>query len=647
MTPTKPFGTWQSPISSEIIVSGTIRLGAVTIENEDIYWLEGRPSEGGRYVLVRRTPDGRVADVTPEGFNVRTRVHEYGGGAFLVAKGMIYFSNDTDQRLYQQGIDSTPQPLTREAKLRYADMILDPGRDRLICVCEDHTNPKREPINTLVSISLATGVTQVIASGQDFYASPRLSPDGQQLAWISWNHPHLPWDAAELWLADFTNEGLLQTPTKIAGGIDCSVMQPEWSPTGELYFVDERTGWWNLYRRDLQGKLEAVTDIPAEFGYPHWVFGLSNYTIIAATEIFCSYSQNGSWHLARLNTESKELQPIDLPFSEIASVHGTTETLVFIGGSSTEPTAIVQMDVKTGKTEILQRSTQLNIDRGYLSIPEPIEFPTANHQTAYAWYYPPHNQDYTAPDSSKPPLIVKSHGGPTAAASPSFNLKLQYWTSRGFAVLDVNYGGSIGYGRAYRQRLDRNWGIVDVQDCVNGAKYLVQQGKVEGDKLAITGGSAGGYTTLAALTFTDTFKVGASYYGVSDLETLATDTHKFESRYLDRLVGEYPKEQEVYKARSPIHFTDRLSCPVIFLQGLEDKVVPPAQAEAMVESLKTQGLPVAYVPFEAEQHGFRRSENIKRALEAEYYFYAQIFGLEIPEPIAPVEILNFESNPCI
>jgi dipeptidyl aminopeptidase/acylaminoacyl peptidase len=641
MTQTKPFGSWQSPISSDLIVSGTIKLGAVVIDQKDIYWLEGRPSEGGRYVLVRQTPDGQVADITPEGFNVRTRVHEYGGGAFLVTNNVVYFSNDSDQRLYQQVIGGTPQPLTREAKLRYADLILDQGRDRVICVCEDHTNPNREPINTLVSISLSTGATQVIASGQDFYASPRLSRDGKQLAWVSWNHPHLPWDAAELWLADLAEAGTLETPTKIAGGIDQSVMQPEWSPTGELYFVDERTGWWNLYRRTLPGEIEAVTDIPAEFGYPHWVFGLSNYTIISATEILCSYSQGGSWHLARLDTENKTLQPLEIPFSEIASVHGTPETLVFIGGSPTEPTAVVQMDIKAETIKILKQTTKLEIDKGYLSTPESIEFPTENNQTAYAWYYPPKNKDYTPPVGTAPPLIVKSHGGPTAAASPSFSLKLQYWTSRGFAVLDVNYGGSIGYGQEYRQRLDRNWGIVDVQDCVNGAKYLVQQGKVDPDKLAITGGSAGGYTTLAALTFTDTFKVGASYYGVSDLETLATDTHKFESRYLDRLVGEYPEEKDVYKARSPIHFTDRLSCPAIFLQGLEDRIVPPSQAEAMVNSLKTKGLPVAYVPFEGEQHGFRRSENIKRALEAEYYFYAQIFGLEIPEKIEPVEILNF------
>lgn len=641
MTQTKPFGTWQSPITSDLIVSGTIKLGGVVIDDQDIYWLEGRPSEGGRYVLVRRTPDGQVSNVTPEGFNVRSRVHEYGGGAFLVINGVVYFSNDSDQRLYQQVIGGEPQPLTREAKLRYADMILDTGRDRLICVCEDHTNPAREPINTLVSISLSTGATQIIASGQDFYASPRLSPDGKQLTWVSWNHPHLPWDAAELWLADIAEDGTLETPEKIAGGLDSSVMQPEWSPTGRLYFVDERTGWWNLYRRHPEGEIEAVTDIPAEFGYPHWVFGLSNYTIISATEILCSYSQGGSWHLGRLNPETKDLQPLDIPYSEIASVHGTPETLVFIGGSATHPTAVVRMDIKTAQTEVLRQTTDLNIDTGYLSVPKPLEFPTENNQTAYAWYYPPKNKDYTAVAGTTPPLIVKSHGGPTAAASPSFSLTLQYWTSRGFAVLDVNYGGSIGYGREYRQRLDKNWGIVDVQDCVNGAKYLAQQRKVDPDKLAITGGSAGGYTTLAALTFTDTFKVGASRYGVSDLETLATDTHKFESRYLDRLVGEYPEKKEVYKARSPIHFTDRLSCPAIFLQGLEDKIVPPSQAEAMVDSLQEKGLPVAYVPFEGEQHGFRRAENIKRALEAEYYFYAKIFGLEIPEKIEPVEILNF------
>lgn len=637
---TASFGSWKSPITSDLIVSETIRLGAVTLEGNNIYWLEGRPSEGGRYVLVRRTPDGKGEDVTPLNYNVRSRVHEYGGGSFLVANDAIYFSNDADSRLYRQTLDTEPQPLTVEADLRYSDMILDHNRDRLICVCEDHTNPKREPVNTLVAVNLELGTVEVLASGHDFYSSPRLSPDGTKLAYLTWDHPAMPWDSTLLWITRINSDGSLGETEQIAGGVDCSVLQPEWSPDGRLYFVDERTGWWNLYRRNETGEIESLCEMDAEFGYPHWVFGLSNYAFVSAEEMICSYSQGGRWYLASLNTQTKELQSIDTPYAEIESLHATGDKIVFIGASPTEPTSVVQMDAKTHEIEVLQRSTNLEIDKGYLSQPELVEFPTDNHLTAYGWFYPPQNKDYTAPASEKPPLIVKSHGGPTAAASPSFSLKLQYWTSRGFAVLDVNYGGSIGYGREYRQRLDKQWGIVDVADCVNGAKYLAQQGRVEESKLAITGGSAGGYTTLAALTFTNTFQAGASHYGVSDLETLATDTHKFESRYLDRLVGDYPKEKDVYVARSPIHSTEKLSCPAIFFQGLEDKIVPPSQAEAMVNALQAKGLPVAYVSFEGEQHGFRRAENIKRALDGEYYFYSRVFGFELAEDIEPVEILN-------
>jgi dipeptidyl aminopeptidase/acylaminoacyl peptidase len=381
----------------------------------------------------------------------------------------------------------------------------------------------------------------------------------------------------------------------------------------------------------------------AEFAYPHWVFGLSNYGFASASRLICSYTQNGSWYLASLDLDRKQLQPIDTPYTNISSLQVQGDRIVFIGGSPTQSTAAILIDLKTNKTEILKQSSDLDIDPGYISLPEAIAFPTENGLTAYAWYYPPKNQDYTAPQEELPPLLVKSHGGPTAAASASLSLRVQYWTSRGFAYLDVNYGGSTGYGRAYRQRLDGNWGIVDVDDCVNAAKYLVAQGKADSNRLAISGGSAGGYTTLAALTFRDTFKAGASHYGVSDIEALVKDTHKFESRYIDRLVGKYPEEKATYYERSPLHFTDRLSCPSIFFQGLEDKVVPPNQAEMMFEALKKKGLPVAYVAFEGEQHGFRRAENIKRALDGEFYFYSRLFNFSGAEAIEPVEIFNLSS----
>ncbi|HEY9901973.1 MAG TPA: S9 family peptidase [Candidatus Sericytochromatia bacterium] len=641
-----PYGSWKSPISADLIVAGTIGLGQIALDGGDVYWSEGRPFEAGRSAIVRRKPDGNIADVTPTPFNVRTRVHEYGGGAFTVQDGTIYFSNFADQRLYKQTPNSEPQPLTPVANRRYADTAIDRQRGRLICVCEDHTDGG-EPVNTVVSIDLHKSEdVQVLASGSDFYSSPRLSPDNSQLAWLSWNHPNMPWDGTQLWVAQINADGSLGEAECIAGGVNESVFQPEWSPDGVLYFVSDRTGWWNLYRwlpaqsEGGLGGVESLYAMDAEFGLPHWVFGMSTYGFESASRIICTYTQKGSWYLASLDLQTKQLEVIETPYTDISSLQVASGKAAFIAGSATEPTAIVQMDLLTQQIEVLRRSSELEIDTRYLSTPQTIAFPTENNLTAYAFFYPPQNKDYTAPGGDKPPLLVKSHGGPTASASSTFNLKIQYWTSRGFAFLDVNYGGSTGYGREYRQRLNKHWGIVDVDDCVNGAKYLAESGLVDSQRLAITGGSAGGYTTLCALTFRDVFKAGASHYGVSDLEALATDTHKFESRYLDKLIGPYPDRKDLYEARSPIHFTDQLSCPAIFFQGLEDKIVPPNQAEMMVEALKAKGLPVAYVAFEGEQHGFRRAENIKRALDGEFYFYSRIFDFELAEAVEPVAIEN-------
>lgn len=652
---TAPYGSWKSPITADLIVAGTIGLGQIAMDGRDVYWAEGRPAEAGRNVIVRWTPDGKIADVTPSPFNARTRVHEYGGGAFTVKEGTIYFSNFANQRLYQQTPGTEPQPLTPEGDRRYADAVVDSQRGRIICVCEDHTGGGHEPVNSLVSIGLNKGEDiQVLTSGSDFYSSPRLSPDGSQLAWLSWNHPNMPWDGTQLWIAQIKADGSLDGATCIAGGVDESIFQPEWSPDGVLYFVSDRTGWWNLYRWQpstppnpplVRGGtedagVEPLCEMKAEFGLPQWVFGMRTYAFESAKRIICTYTQEGIWHLASLDTQTKQLERIETPYTEITSIHAANGRAVFIAGSATEPTAILQMDLTNRQIDVLKRSSELEIDTGYLSTPQAIAFPTENNLTAYAFFYPPKNKDYTAPDGEKPPLIVKSHGGPTASTSSAFNLKIQYWTSRGFAFVDVNYGGSTGYGREYRQRLNNNWGIVDVDDCTNAAKYLAEQGLVDGERMAIAGGSAGGYTTLAALTFRDVFKAGASYYGVSDLEVLARDTHKFESRYLDGLIGPYPERKDLYEKRSPIHFTDQLSCPVIFFQGLEDKVVPPNQAEMMVEALKVKGLPVAYVAYEGEQHGFRRAENIKRTLDGEFYFYSRVFGFNPADAIEPVPIDN-------
>ncbi len=622
---TTPYGSWASPITSDAIVSAAIGLGQICLDGEDIYWVEQRPTEGGRNVVVHRTPDGGMTDRIPAPFNARTRVHEYGGGAFVASGGTLYFSNFADQRLYRQQGREAPEPLTPEAARRYADGVIDSRRNRLICVCEDHTDAGREAVNTLVSIDLANGEAQLLVSGNDFYAAPRLSPDGSQLAWLTWNHPNMPWDGTELWVGNLQDNGSLSHSTHVAGGVSESIFQPAWSPAGVLHFVSDRTEWWNLYRW-ASGGVEPLCAREAEFGRPQWALGMSTYTFVSAEQMICCYTEQGLWHLASLDTQSQQLDVIPTPYTDISGLHASNGHVVLTAGSSTESTAIVQLDLASRRFTTLRRSNDLSLDPGYISSPEPIAFPTAQGRTAYALFYAPTNKDHAASAGERPPLIVKSHGGPTSAASATLNLGIQYWTSRGFAVLDVNYGGSTGYGRAYRQRLNGQWGIVDVEDCANGARFLVERGDADGYRLAITGGSAGGYTTLCALTFHDVFRAGASHFGISDLEALAGETHKFESRYLDNLVGPYPERQDLYRERSPIHFTDRLSCPLILFQGLEDQVVPPNQAEMMAQALQDKGLPVAYVPFEGEQHGFRRAENIKRALDGELYFILEFFG---------------------
>jgi len=535
-----------------------------------------------------------------------------------------------------------PHAITPAVNMRYADACFDRKRQRLICVREDHTLEGVEAANTIVSLNLEANENcgQVLASGNDFYSSPRVSSDAKHLAWLTWNHPNMPWDGSELWIAEFAPDGTLKSGERIAGGLAESIFQPEWSPDGTLYFVSDPDGWWNLKRVSADGKIEAVCAIAAELGMPQWLFGMSSYAFASAELIVCSHVEQGISRLATLDTRTLELKAIDSPFTDIQYVRAGSCETVFRAASPADVAAIVQLNLDTVQFETLRRSNNLDIDAAYLSLPEPIEFPTEEGLTAHAFFYRPQNAGYRAPAGERPPLIVKSHGGPTSAATTALTLGVQYWTSRGFAVLDVNYGGSTGYGRAYRERLKDKWGIVDVDDCMNAARYLVERGEVDGDRLVITGGSAGGYTTLCALTFRDTFKAGASHFGVSDAEALARDTHKYESRYLDGLIGPYPERRDLYYERSPINFSEQLSCPVIFFQGLEDKVVPADQAEKMVDALRTKGIPVAYVAFAGEQHGFRQAENIKRALDGELYFYSRVFGFELGESLEPVEIAN-------
>lgn len=632
------YGSWESPITADLIIAKTISLVEIAASGKDIYWIESRPSEAGRYVIMRRMADGAVTECTPPDFYARTTVHEYGGGAFMVEDGVIYFSNFTDHHLYRQPVGGQPEVLTLADGYYYADLILDKQRGRIICIREDHT-VEGEAVNTIVSVGL-NGDERILVEGNNFYSSARLSPDGSKLAYLTWNHPNMPWDGCELWLADINADGTLHNHNLIAGSVTESVFQPEWSPNGILHFVGETTGWWNLYRFD-NGKTEALCPMDAEFGEPQWVFGMFTYDFVSPTKILCRYSQNSSWHLAWLDTSSKKLTDIETSFTEIADICAGDGFAIFSAGSPTQPFSLIRMDTSTGKMESIKQSFEVTVDEGYLSTATPIRFPTTDGKQAHAIYYAPKNKDYAGLEGEHPPLMVISHGGPTGSTTTVLRLSLQYWTSRGFAVLDVNYGGSTGYGREYRQRLNGNWGIVDVDDCCNGAQHLVEQGLADSKRLAIRGGSAGGYTTLACLTFkNDVFKAGASYYGISELEVFATDTHKFESRYMDSLIGAYPERKDLYFNRSPINFIQNLSCPLIMFQGDEDKVVPPSQSQMMFEAMRDKELPVAYLLFAGEQHGFRKAENIKRSLEAELYFYSKIFGFELADNIEPVQIEN-------
>lgn len=596
MVDKSPYGTWGSPITPEWVTAGQKRFGNIVIDKDDIYWDELRPTEGGRTIIVKRTPDRRVIDTTPLNHSARTRVHEYGGGSFTVHQGEVFWVSDKDQRIYRQ-----TQPLT-DAGTRFADLKV--VGDFLIAVGE------RGRDNFLAAIDLRTGRYEKIATGHDFYASPVLSPDGKKLAFLTWDHPNMPWDGTELWLADYS-QGKLSNLKVFAGGKLESIFQPQWSPDGILHFVSDKTGWWNLYRSN-----EPICPLDAEFGLPQWVFGMSTYAFFDS-KILAAYQQNGNWTLATL----PPLTTLNLSGSYFSQIRTGKGFAVFIKGSATEGKSIVRLDLKTLKTEVLAHNSKPHIDPLYFSTPTFISYPSAKGRTAHGFFYPPANKDYEGEKGTLPPLIVMIHGGPTASANNTFDLKIQYWTSRGFAILDVDYGGSTGYGRSYRELLKGNWGIVDVEDCEYGAQYLIDQGQVDPKKIAITGGSAGGYTTLAALTFGKTFTVGASYYGVSDLSALAAETHKFEARYLDGLVAPYPQGEAIYQARSPLFAVDKLHCPVIFFQGTEDKVVPPNQAEKMYKALKNRGILTELVLYEGEQHGFRKAENIRNSLEKELNFY--------------------------
>ncbi len=636
-----PYGSWASPLSAERAVASGIGLGDVGFDGAAVLWQESRPAEKGRSTVMCREADGTLRELTPAPFNARTRVHEYGGKAYAMQGGVLYASRFDDQRLYRFDPGAAPRPITPEGvALRYADLCIDAPRGLLWCVREDH-RAAGEPLNALVALQ-ASGDAEggrVVAAGHDFYAAPRLSPDGRQLAWMAWRHPDMPWDGSELWLADVSPDGALQGARCMAGGRDESVQQPLWSPDGTLHFISDRSGWWNLYRwRD--GAAQPLCPMQAEFGQPMWNFGLATQAFASARQLVCTFVRNAVSQLALLDTETLALRELDTPFSSFGSIAAAPGRVLFSAASPLQPHAVGLLSLDDGRIELLRHGSTLPVDPAQTAVAQAIEFPTGGGLSAHGFFYPPLNADFEAPPGEKPPLLVLSHGGPTGMAANAYKAGIQFWTNRGFAVLDVNYGGSSGFGRAYRQRLDGRWGIVDVDDCVNGARFLVQQGRVDGSRLIIRGGSAGGYTTLCALAFRDAFACGASLYGVGDLQALAEDTHKFEARYLDRLVGPWPAARERYIERSPIHHLQGFKCPLILLQGAEDKVVPPAQSRRMHAALKARGLPVAYLEFEGEQHGFRIAANIVRALQAEAYFYSRVFGFTLADAVAPLVIDN-------
>ncbi|MBP5857346.1 S9 family peptidase [Marivibrio halodurans] len=639
---TAPFGSWASPITTDLMTRGSVGLGQILPDGDCVYWTEQRPWEMGRTVLVRRGPDGQARDLTPAPYNVRTKVHEYGGGAIAVGLGGAWFVDARDQRLYRaEGEGGAIHPVTRADGTAYADLQVDARRERLIAVAEI-PREGQEPENRLVAIGF-DGTVETLAEGADFYAMPTLSPEGDRLAWIEWRHPNMPWDGTDCHEAVLDSDGRVVSTRHVAGARDIAIFQPAYAPDGRLHYVSDESGYWNLYR---DGERPEHFKVAADFGLPHWQFGMRTYGFVDATTVLTAFAVEGEWQLALFDLDARKLNPLSLSggWCVFDGVRCDGNRAVFMAGRRGAPGAAVLLDLAGGRETVLRQASDLKLPEDAVSIARKVDFPTTlpdgTAARAHGYFYPPANSDFQGPEEEKPPLIVMSHGGPTGQTTASFALKVQFWTSRGFAVLDVNYGGSTGFGRAYRRRLNGAWGQVDVEDCTAGALHLAEEGLVDPDRLVAVGGSAGGYTTLAALTFRDVFRAGRSSYGIGDLETLARDTHKFESRYLDTLVGPWPEKADLYRARSPIHHIEGLNCPVIFLQGEDDKVVPPNQAEAMVAVLREKGLPVAYILFEGEGHGFRRADSIKRAFEAELSFYAQLFGFEPADAIDPVEIEN-------
>jgi dipeptidyl aminopeptidase/acylaminoacyl peptidase len=646
MTTVAPHGSWKSPVTVDLLVGATVGLSYPDVSPDGVYWLETRPDERGRTALVFRPDGGDAVDVVPADFNVRTRVHEYGGGACWRHGATVFASSFDDGRVYRfDGPGAEPRAVTPEPTepnaLRYADGVVTPDGKLVVCVHERHEGAL--VLNELVSFPTdGSEEPRLVASGHDFYASPRLDRRGERLAYMSWDHPRMPFDATEVHVAAFTRDGTLADDRVVAGGESESVVDPQWSADGDLYFVSDRTGWWNLY--SLRGEhMRPLAPIEGELAEPWWVFARERYAFLPDGRIACVVTRDARDSLELLDTATGRLDRVDLPYSAFAGgIRSNGNCVAAVAAAATTPATLILFNAATGDHEVVARSASVDVDEEYLSPARPIEFATTGGATAHAFFYAPRNPEFEAPAGELPPLVVKVHGGPTAHVTDELSLGIQYYTSRGIAVVDVNYGGSTGYGRPYRERLLREWGVVDVEDCIAAARHLADAGEVDAERMLITGGSAGGYTTLLALATRDEFAAGISAFGVADLELLFSDTHKFELHYDHSLVGPYPESKDVWRERSPITHAEGISAPLLLHQGLEDRVVPPSQAEAIVAALKRRGIPYAYLAYEGEGHGFRRADSQRRMFEANLAFMAQVFGFAPAEELAPLEIDNLE-----
>jgi len=633
MLTTTSYGTWTSPITAEMIAEGSSSILNMQIHDNATYWCEFRPTNKGRYTIVKRDFSGKTQDATDPEFNVRTFVHEYGAGAFTASKGIIYASNAKDSAIYIIKPGHTPHKLTEgQTTVKLGDKLTWKGARftdlrvtsaGLIAIGECH-EPGQLVENFLALINTSKGTYQKIASGYDFFASPAVSPDGKKIAWLCWNLPNMPWTKSELWIGDLSSAGTVENAHHIISDAYESVLEPQWSADGTLYFISDRyKGWWNLhaYSNDI---IENICPMEAEIGGPFWIFDQSAYALLN-NKIFFAFNKNGEKKLAVVDLKTKQLELIQHDGIAYQHIRSGPNFIQCVAGYSQKEEEIIQIEDSPGYPISIITSKPMKVDEGYISPAQHIAFPS-NERTAYGYYYPPKNKDYKIPTNEKPPLVVMIHGGPTAQARGSFQLKQQFWTSRGFAVLDVNYGGSTGYGRAYRDLLNHNWGIVDVEDCENGALSLVRKGFVDPNKLVIRGGSAGGYTTLAALAFKKTFKAGADYFGVADITALANDTHKFESTYMNELIGLYPEEKDLWESRSPINSVHKISSPLIIFQGENDPIVPKNQSIMIYEALKKKGIKTELHLYPDEEHGFRKVENLVHSLNREAEFYLEVFN---------------------